>query len=1218
MYKISELSLFSAKFLFCFFFLISEASYSQSKNGKYQGLLWEISGKDMKKSSYLYGTMHVSNKVAFHLSDTFFIALKNSDMVALEINPETLLVDFIASPIYSDSRRMEDMYNADFYLNAFKAGEVYNEGLAGILSKESDFANYLLYRSESRKENFEENTYLDMFIFQAGKKLNKKIIGLENVNTTLELSFKASIAEAEADDDDHSSYSYKRDVYGTVEDAYRKGDLDLIDSLGDIMYSKSYREYMLYLRNEIMAVRMDSLIRTNASLFTGVGAAHLPGEKGVIELMRLKGYTVRPVQHNERLSSKMKDKIENNVYKVSYTSCFSKDSIFQVSLPGEMLSLSSLYSDPYSRYSGMSSQDYFCPEVVNGAYYSVTRINTFAPLYNLNQKGLCKKIDSLLFENIPGKIIRKKEIIENDYPGFEIVSRTRRGDVNHYKILVTPLEILVFKVSGERDFVEKESAKFINSIKFSPENTNVRKKVYGPSNTFSVFFPGDILSQDNTGSNNPQQMVIQSYNKEEQEYFLCIKASLHDYEYIEEDSFELDHLSKMFYEQFDYELDKKTFFNFNNSPAIDVLLKEQNKTLRVRLVIAGTNYYLLASTTEKEEKWIDFANSLQLMTPLYSMPFQEYVDSIYCFKVKTPVKPLGHAFNFSDMTKMKSEKEKNKQYKSKQQSFSFISDATSEAIRVEYEKFHDFNSFETRKDFWASEIKRVTEEGYLMIARRESAHSDRLSLLLTDTNSTRAIKVNLYWKEGVVYRVLANIDTLSEESQFVKTFFDTFTPLDTLIGVSVLTDKPEKFFDALESNDSVKAVQALNSIQVLRFKDKDAEKIIHLLDTYNFSKVLTNYTYHKERLIIELSALKSEKIIPFLTKQYINSGDTASYQIAVLKTLAKLKTEISYKTIAKLLNEEVPLTKESEVRPLFSAIDDSLELAVVLFPDLLKFTRYQEYKSEIYRLLYMLVDSGLVTPNVYVSYKAEILREANEEVRRKAAKEISSATSDYRNNSYSYEYGSLSSRNANSIEIFSTLLMPFYDDVSINSYFSRLDKIKDKDLNLRISLLLLKNNKQISDTVWLSFSMKDDFRLQLYKELKTIGKLEKFDPAYTSQEAISKALLYDNAGFSEKDSVVLLDKRSMTYNGKKGYVYFFKSKKEKSKSWKLDYVGLQPADSTQFEIDNILVLKKGSNLPDKEVQEYIDEQVEKINLIGRKRVGNYYHRENFFYDSDHY
>ena len=55
---------------------------------KYPSLLWEITGKGMKKPSYLFGTMHVSDKLAFHLGDSFYNAMRSVQVVALETNHE--------------------------------------------------------------------------------------------------------------------------------------------------------------------------------------------------------------------------------------------------------------------------------------------------------------------------------------------------------------------------------------------------------------------------------------------------------------------------------------------------------------------------------------------------------------------------------------------------------------------------------------------------------------------------------------------------------------------------------------------------------------------------------------------------------------------------------------------------------------------------------------------------------------------------------------------------------------------------------------------------------------------------------------------------------------------------------------------------------------------------------------------------------------------------
>src|SRR5579863_5052451 len=71
------------------FVLVCFNTFSQKKDiKKYPALLWEITGNGLKKPSYLFGTMHVSSKLVFHLNDSFYIGIKNADVVALELDPQ--------------------------------------------------------------------------------------------------------------------------------------------------------------------------------------------------------------------------------------------------------------------------------------------------------------------------------------------------------------------------------------------------------------------------------------------------------------------------------------------------------------------------------------------------------------------------------------------------------------------------------------------------------------------------------------------------------------------------------------------------------------------------------------------------------------------------------------------------------------------------------------------------------------------------------------------------------------------------------------------------------------------------------------------------------------------------------------------------------------------------------------------------------------------------
>ena len=181
--------------LLAFLLLCSIVVSGQRKTAaKYPSLLWEITGNGLSKPSYLFGTMHVSSKMVFHLSDSFYMALKSVDAVALELNPEVWQGEMVRM------NRIKDNYS-DFvqaprgdYLNenSFRISK-YEDALKAAMSTEPTVVNSLLYRSYKAKEDFEEDTFLDLYIYQTGKKLGKRGAGVEDYFETEKIVMQAYV-----------------------------------------------------------------------------------------------------------------------------------------------------------------------------------------------------------------------------------------------------------------------------------------------------------------------------------------------------------------------------------------------------------------------------------------------------------------------------------------------------------------------------------------------------------------------------------------------------------------------------------------------------------------------------------------------------------------------------------------------------------------------------------------------------------------------------------------------------------------------------------------------------------------------------------------------------------------------------------------------------------------------------------------------------------------
>jgi uncharacterized protein YbaP (TraB family) len=315
-----------------FFFCLSTMAVAQEKNS----LLWEISGNGLEKTSYLYGTMHVSKKIAFRLDDVFYEALDRSEKVALESDPGTWLESDTDTGNVGYGQG-NGFVSKGFYTRPFLMKPPSKEDLAAYLAFEDRLVNNILYRTNEQSQNYEEETYLDMFIYQAGSKFNKPIIALEDLEESSALVGRASLnAVKEKPDEWLQRKMQRQDLMFLMQDAYRERNINLLDSIDRAMYTEHYLKYMLYIRNENMAKSLDSAMKT-AKIFAGIGAAHLPGEQGVISLLRKKGYIVRPLMSaSTPKGQKLKEIFETKRRKNTYSLYGPDDDFFSVSLPGKL------------------------------------------------------------------------------------------------------------------------------------------------------------------------------------------------------------------------------------------------------------------------------------------------------------------------------------------------------------------------------------------------------------------------------------------------------------------------------------------------------------------------------------------------------------------------------------------------------------------------------------------------------------------------------------------------------------------------------------------------------------------------------------------------------------------------------------------------------------------------------------------------------------------
>lgn len=1178
----------------------------------YPSLLWEIKGKGMKKPSYLFGTMHVSNKMVFHLSDSFYLGIKNADVVALETNMGTWQDDFSRYEFEGRNFNFNQSYlrrgfegQGDYLTISTLQFPPYDKLIELALYSSPAMINSFLYRSNSDKSvDFEEDTYLDMHIYQAGKKWGKKVCGVEDFDRSMEL-MKEAYVDAENDKSKTKrSFNFDDDFsYSKLEDAYRTGNLDLLDTINKVnSTSAAFDEKFLYVRNEIQANSIDSIIRAGQSLFVGVGAAHLPGQRGVIELLRKKGYSLRPIKMLER-DSRHKEEIERLRVPVQFSKQTSDDGFFSVDIPGKLYDFNSTY--------GILDQQQ-CADMSNGSYYMVTRINTNSILWGHTEDVVLRKIDSVIYENVPGKILLKKPITRNGYKGFEVTNRTRRGDFQRYNIFVTPFEVILFKMSGNNDYVKEgvEADQFFNSIQFNNHKSEWKK--WSPSfGGFEVLLPHEPVVVNKL---NWQFMAL---DRSTNTGFGVIRTDVHNYDFVEEDSFDLNLMEESFASSdfIDKQISRKQT-KTNGFSSLETKYKYKDGSVAlVKFLIQGPRYYTLVAHSKTENpKMAEFINSFNITPFKYEKP-KQFADTSLYFTVNSPVplekpKKLSmypdlqkYSYNYDEKALAENGTYKNKL---------ISNDSTGERIFVIFGKpsryFYDKDSTSFDTSYLErSDMKwRYRSRQHYELPNKTKVYE----YVAGDPKSSRYIQGKFFTKDGLSYGLVTEGDTISAPSEFISSFFKTFSPVDTVKGVNPFEKKAGLFFKDFFSRDTMLRKKAMVNVSRVEFDSTDFPLLKKCIQSLSWKD--KKYLDLKNDFVWKLAGIHSKESADYLKDIYYAAGDTVELQYTALTALLKHKSSYAFRLFRDIIVSDPPVLQldtdnGSSFRsgrrgsrnmynyPDYSykagkydfdyasyrsqyfldELNDSLELTATIFKDLLPLMNIDDYEQPMMELAGTLVDSNLVNGNDYEPYLTKFLIEAKQlwkkQVISEKNKSIEQAQKDDEDKSNIYNYDVKGEDYGNSdLSLYATLLMPFWDkNAAVPQFINQLLQSDDKRLKYSTMMLLLRSKKSVPDTLLKYFAASDDFRYELYSDLKENNLMHLFPASYNNQMDLAKSKLVDiSSDYNRPDSVVYLDKLPAQFKERNGYVFFFKYKNKKDdNSWKLGTVGILPADAKQFEFE---------------------------------------------------
>ena len=280
-------------------------------------LLYKVSHKNLAKPSYIVGTYHLAPASFIDSIPGAKAALDAVDVVCGEVvmsemesrESQKKVMEAMTLP---DGKSLTDVLTADemqrlnAYMDKLLGMNLDNPLLKSQMGKMTPMAlstQLQVVQYMKLTPGFNPMKLIDVHFQKVAKKAGKTVAGLETVDFQIETLYKGTTLERQkqqllcmVDNDGYYALQMKE-----LSAAYFAQDMQALleitdEKMGNLCDSTPQEEEaLIYGRNAAWVEKMPAMMGEASTLFV-VGAAHLPGEKGVLELLKAKGYTVEAVK----------------------------------------------------------------------------------------------------------------------------------------------------------------------------------------------------------------------------------------------------------------------------------------------------------------------------------------------------------------------------------------------------------------------------------------------------------------------------------------------------------------------------------------------------------------------------------------------------------------------------------------------------------------------------------------------------------------------------------------------------------------------------------------------------------------------------------------------------------------------------------------------------------------------------------------------------------
>lgn len=287
--------------LFCFIaVLLFSSSLSQGHAlGHQKSFLWKVGSKSA--AVYILGSLHALKREMYPLPEKMEDAFSKSDVLAVEANindlPTEGILGMLEGALYTGNEGLESHLSKETYDLTKTRLNRFGMPIEFFDKTKPWFLALMITALEMQRLGFDPEYGIDNHFLKKATG-GKRIIELESV--TYQMNLLSALSER--DQESFLLYSLKDlDILAremdTLTKVWNAGDADALESIVAKGAQEDPRiipiyEKLVYERNTTMASRIEGFVKAGGRYFVVVGAGHLVGKKGIIELLRRKGYSV--------------------------------------------------------------------------------------------------------------------------------------------------------------------------------------------------------------------------------------------------------------------------------------------------------------------------------------------------------------------------------------------------------------------------------------------------------------------------------------------------------------------------------------------------------------------------------------------------------------------------------------------------------------------------------------------------------------------------------------------------------------------------------------------------------------------------------------------------------------------------------------------------------------------------------------------------------------